>query len=286
MTARICTLLGLAVVVAVPLALARGQDAPPTVEIAAMTTAARVDLESNLRWMLARARSGKDVGAAEVGVYADAGAWPLGARSVVAALESSGTRVRVLDRSQIDGDGLAGLKAIVLPGGWAPFQRDALGSVRLQAVASWVRGGGHVLGICAGGYLLTSTVRWEAQEYPYPLGLFPGTAEGPVEGLAPWPNMAPVRVAVSAAGKRAGLGAAADADYLYFGGARYVDMDEDAVLARYPDGSAAVIRVNAGKGVVTLSGIHFERPAPDASDSGPPPAAGKLLRALLALPKR
>jgi len=260
---------------------------PGPVEIPDMTAAARVDLERNLRWMLDRARSGRASSKARVGVFADAGVWPQGAQSVVRALEQTGETVRVLDRSQIDSAGLTGLKALVLPGGWAPHQRDALGPARLQDLAHWVRGGGHVLGICAGGYLLTKTVRWEKQDFPYPVGLFDGVAEGPVEGLAPWPKMAGVRPSVTDAGRRAGLAAASRADVLYYGGSRFLGAPKGAVLARYPDETAAVIRIKVDKGAVTLSGLHFESAPPaegaTAPPTEPPKHAGALLLRLLGL---
>jgi len=42
----------------------------------------RLNLELNLRWMLARQRSGRSDPRARVGVYAEAGAWHVGARSI------------------------------------------------------------------------------------------------------------------------------------------------------------------------------------------------------------
>ena len=102
---------------------------------------ADADLELNLRWMLDRARAAKpDAAAARVGVWADAGVWHVGARSVVAALETERTTCRVLDKTRLTTDGLKGLNAVILPGGWAPHQWEAAGEKGLAAIRTFVEG--------------------------------------------------------------------------------------------------------------------------------------------------
>lgn len=246
-----------------------------------MTALDRQDLERNLRWMLQRARAGKGA-KARVGVYADAGVWYRGARSVVDALEQEGIACRVLDRTLLTAAGLKGLEAVVVPGGWAPFERDGAGPAGLKALAAFVRGGGRYLGVCAGAYLVAKEVRWGKARYPYPVGWW-GVVEGPIPGLAPWPSSSPVRVTPTPSGKQRGLGRAAGKAVLYRGGGRFLGAKAGEVLARYPDGTAAVVARRVGKGEVVLSGVHFERPAPGPKgDAAPPPKlAGRLLAGLL-----
>jgi glutamine amidotransferase-like uncharacterized protein len=254
---------------------------------AAPTSATLADLENNeknLRWVLARERAATRPGVAHVGVVADLGAWHTGARSVVDALERSGLACRVLDRTLVTSEGLRGLEALVLPGGWAPLQSQSLGPAGLAAVRAFVEHGGCCLGICAGAYLLAREVRWEGATYPYPLGLFDGLAEGPIAGLTAWPSAGPTRLAPTEAGRRRGVGALAQHDVLYFGGPRLVGGSGVEVWATYPDGTPALVRRAVGKGEIVLCGAHVERPAVDgASDgTGMPAFAPELLHRLVA----
>jgi len=265
--------------------------APPTADpLAEMTVLDHQNLERNLRWIVARdrdeaARRAKKatVPVARVGVVADAGVWHPSARGIVEALESADVPCRVLDRTLVSKAGLAGLEGLVLPGGWAPFQVATWGGEGTDAIRGFVEGGGHVLGVCAGAYAMAKDVRWDGAVFPYPLGFFDGTADGPVVGLARWPDRGSVRLTVDAPGKTRGLEPFAKLDVLYYGGARFVGGSGTTVLARYPDGSAAVVERKVGKGRVVLCGAHLERPAPAAGgDDDPPPApAGPALAALL-----
>lgn len=271
---------------------ARAADEEP-VALREMTVLDRQNLEANLRWILARERaaharnaSGKKAAPARVGVFADAGCWHVSARAVADALETSGVPCRALDRATLSAEGLAGLEALVLPGGWAPFQAAAAGDAGLAAIKAFAERGGRVLGICAGGYLVSKSVVWEGKDFPYPLGLFDGTAQGPVTGFAPWPERSPARMKVTKAGAARGLDGLAARDILYYGGATFVGGSGATVLATYADGGAAIVARPVGKGEVIVSGAHLERPAPaDGDDDAPPPAmSGPWLRGLL-LPK-
>lgn len=292
-TFRVACAFGAAIaVVAVPSWAAPERDPTRAAEFGPAADADRVNLERNLRWMLVRERAagratkpatGADAAAPVVGLYADAGAWHEGVRATAAALESEGCRVKTLDYSRVTKADLDGLAAVVLPGGWAPFQRDAIGAEGLAALRAYVEAGGRVLGICAGAYLISREVRWEGEDIPYPLGLFDGRAAGPIDGLAPWPRRSPVKLAVTADGKRRGLGAADAKDVLYYGGARFEGGTDTTVLARYPDGGAAIVERRVGKGAAVLCAVHFERPAgANGAETDPPPAlAGPVLRALV-----
>lgn len=254
----------------------------------AMTVLDHQQLEQNLRWVLERerasaARPPRAGAGARVGVFADAGAWHPSARGLVDALEAAGVPCRVLDRTLVTKAGLAGLEAIALPGGWAPLQVAAWGPAGTEAIRGFVEGGGRALGICAGAYAMARDVRWDGATFPYPLGVFDGTADGPLVGLARWPDRAAVRLTVDAPGRARGLEPFVAADVLYYGGGRFLGGTATVVLARYPDGSAAIVERRVGRGLVVLCGVHLERPAPTAGgDDAPPPAtAGPALASLL-----
>lgn len=269
------------------------QPAPNPAPLAAtMTEYDRINLETNLRWVVQRERdraaqqshpSEKPVAKERVGVFADAGVWHVGARSIVEVLEAQRIPCRVLDRSLLTRECLSRLEVLVLPGGWAPLQWAAAGDKGLAEIKAFVEGGGRCVAICAGAYLISKTTKYDGQEFPYPLGLFDGIAEGPVTGLAPFPKLGTARLKVTEAGLKRGLAPLNADDILYSGGPCFKNGNQVVVLARYPDNTAAMIARSVGKGEVILMGFHMERPASTTGDdSAPPPKlAHTLLKSIL-----
>ena len=247
----------------------------------------RRHLESNLRWMIARQLGDAARQKPRVAIYADAGTNYQLNRNIVVALESKGIGCRILDRSRINAQQLAGVEAYVMPGGYSTFQRHALGQVGTTVLRQFVDQGGRYLGVCAGGYVAAKDVHWEEKHYPYPLELFDGTAEGALDSIAAWPRDAAVVLKLTKAGKSRGLSKAAEGSFYYKGGPHFHGGTNVTVLATYPNGTAAIISRPFGKGEVVLNGIHFERPPPAAGqgDDVPPASAatGGLFGTLLQL---
>lgn len=274
---------------AASVAPAADEEAPALRE---MTVLDRRNLEANLRWMLARERAsraadstGRKAARARVGVFAEAGCWHVGVTSIPEALEKVGVPCRALDQTSITADGLAGLEAVVFPGGWAPFEFAALPATGGAAIRAFAERGGRVLGICAGAYLLSKQVVWEGHEFPYPIALFDGEARGPLAGFAPWPGRSPARLRVTKAGASRGIESLASRDVLYYGGATFVGGSEMTVLATYADGGSSIVVRPVGKGEVILCSAHLERPPPadGGDDAAPPSLSGPWLKALLSL---
>lgn len=233
------------------------------------------NLEQNRKWIASRPIDP----AARVGVFADYGVWNVGARSLVQLLEEEGISCLVFDRQGLNLETLDQLEVLLLPGGLAPAQYQAAGNTGLQAVEAWVRGGGRLLAICAGAYLVAREVRYDGITYPYPTTLFDGVADGPVAGLARYPDSGPARLVLTPEGQARGLKAQVG---LYGSGPRFLGGTNVTVLARYsPEGSPAVVARPFGAGEVICTGVHFERPLV-GGDEAPPPAGGAaVLRALL-----
>jgi glutamine amidotransferase-like uncharacterized protein len=205
-------------------------------------------IEANLRFALARAAKAEGSAA----VYLGRGVFPPSAKALVRRLDEAGRAPRLLFEEQVTAEGLKGLRLLVMPGGWAPSQHESLGVRGRAAMRAFVEEGGSYVGICAGAYLACSTVAWEGRDYPYDLGLARGRAAGPVKGLAAWP--ACERVEIAAEGRKIPA--------LYAGGCS-LSIDGAAVLATYPDGTAAAVRAPCGKGSIVLIGVHPELRAGD-----------------------
>lgn len=237
-----------------------------------MTELDRINLEHNLRWMLDRERQQpKRNATVRVGVYADAGVWHIGAKSLVELLEAEWIACRLLDRTQLDQEHLKDIYTLVIPGGWAPLQWGGAGEAGLQAIKQFVERGGRCVGICAGAYLLSKNVKYDEQDYPYPLGLYDGTATGPVPKLERFPKPGSVKLTVTEAGKKMGFEELNNRFIYYSGGPCFEGGTGIVVLAQYPNGSAAIINRPVAQGEIIRIGRHIERPVLPLGDDAPAP---------------
>jgi glutamine amidotransferase-like uncharacterized protein len=266
------------------LAVAGGPAAAvdPSHDLAALAPAYLADMP-RLKALKQEATSAGAAGAAgaAVAVFADYGVWSGSARALVDAVRGGDQRVRVLDRTDLTARGLSGVRLLFVPGGLAPFQWQAMGPQGLSELGRWVEGGGRLVGLCAGAYLVSREVRYLGQSYPYPLGLFDGTAEGPVKGLAAYPQVGPVSLTLTRSGEKRGLKAIEGATLAYGGGPRFLGGTGVDVLARFPDGTPAVIARRRGRGEIVLSGAHVElAPGSSAWEARAHPSAPELVRAL------
>ena len=247
----------------------------------------RKNLEQNLRWAIARQEIA-DRSTARVGIFVDGGCHHIGAKNIVQALEESGVPCRLFDRAQMTRENFKGLEAFIVPGGYSVFEKIAAGKEGIDVMRSFVLRGGRYLGVCAGAYLASKDVLWEEKNYPYPLEFFDGIAEGALDHIAKWPNDTGVRVKLTPAGRKRGLQPAESRSFYYKGGPRFKGGTDYDVLAKYEDGTSAMIARPVGKGEIVLTGHHFERVAPnDGGTNAPPPSvAGNIFLNLLKLKRK
>ncbi|MER7673954.1 BPL-N domain-containing protein [Kitasatospora sp. NPDC096128] len=171
-------------------------------------------------------------------------------------LEHDGYAVRYIgpqEQVRFGPDALSGVALYVQPGGtngqevstaWRLLQRDPGFSPEL--VRAYVRGGGHYLGLCMGGYLA-------GREPGY--GLLPGDSGQYISsGGATVTDEQDHLVDVSWRGRP---------QRMYFQDGPYFDVDGPGadVLARYTNDRAAAVVAGYGAGRVAVSGPHPEAPA-------------------------
>ena len=241
----------------------------------AMTLAQASDYDAIQSWMRQRPPDGES--APQIALLADAGTWPAGAIAIVAALESAGTPVHVGDHRLLTAENLRPFHALILPGGWAPLQRQAAGPQGLDAIQAFVADGGTCVGVCAGAYLVSRTVRWEGATYEYAPALFDGIAEGP---LNKYPVAESIQLRLTPAG--ALLGLPPDRSYYLNGGCAFIGGTNITALATFPNGAPAIISRPVGKGRVILLAVHPEHAPPPATSNLAPGDTAKIYGALLA----
>ena len=168
----------------------------------------------------------------------------------------------------IQGDWAQDATLFVMPGGADIPYMNALNGVGNIHIRTFVKKGGHYLGICAGAYYGTSFVSFNPDgpltvQGPRELAFFQGTAHGP--SLAPYDynSHKGARLAALRWGEEEIL------LYAYYDGGchfegRPIQFDGVTVLARYDaphtecHHKPAIIFLPYGQGRVVLSGVHFE----------------------------
>lgn len=196
------------------------------------------------RWMV-DARWGKN---AMIGVYSDRGAFHLGLIASQRFFKLKGIRYAPLYREDLKRpETYRKITILYFPGGWSGYYTEDLSGKPAKLIRNFVKNGGRYLGVCAGAYFASKEVVWEGNIYHPPLKLFAGRAIGPIVRLAPWPLYTVTTLIWEGQMRKA----------FYYGGPYFEGKGD--VLATYSINSRpAVIKFNYGKGLVVLSGVHFE----------------------------
>jgi glutamine amidotransferase-like uncharacterized protein len=167
-------------------------------------------------------------------------------------------------------------KVLLFPGGWAYWYSYWISLSGKERIHSFVQNGGGYFGICAGSFFAARKNVWEGVFYGdnafinaygeltgVGLDLFPGTAVGPINGIAPWPTYEmttidfPNQTEILADYKKAPFSEV----ILYYGGPYFTPDPgvEVEVLGNYRyNDQPALIALGHGSGRIVLTGPHPE----------------------------
>lgn len=185
--------------------------------------------------------------------------------ALIRALQDAGLHWRICSAADLINGALAEAQTLIMPGGADLYYCEKLNGDGNAAIRDFVEGGGHYLGICAGAYYACRRIFWAQDEGDTAicgereLGLFPGTARGPIYPFLQDEN---IRNSWKKAVRLQWVDGQMTTN-LYEGGPLF-EGDAGAefeILARFDDltdSPAAIIRCGFGKGVVTLSSAHIE----------------------------
>lgn len=222
----------------------------------------RVNLEQNLRWVLARSVNGTtSAKQPSVGLFVDVGAGHGSVVAITSLLSSQGIAIKPLLHTDVNKEELQQLETFIVPAGNHRILRDALGESGQQAIEAFIKSGKQYIGISTGAYLVAKTVRWQQRTSEYPLKYFGGRAEGPLVEIATWPASAEVRLEPTVDGVGRGLSKRLLATCRYHGGPRFVNGRGHQVLAQYPDATEAIVARKVGRGEVVLIGVEVNEQA-------------------------
>jgi glutamine amidotransferase-like uncharacterized protein len=172
-------------------------------------------------------------------------------QAVVTAHNLTFKRVSSDEINHMSLDDMASYGTIVWPGGYAAQMADSLTPAtraRLRA-AVMDRGVGY-MGICAGAWLAVGPTPAQGENPSWGMSMLPGAVmdewlPSGVDGI----EMTPVTIA----------GQAQKRDMVWYGGPALPEIP-GGVMARYKDGTPAMVQTWAGHGFVVLTSPHPEAP--------------------------
>jgi len=199
---------------------------------------------------------------ADIALYSGEGADEECIRATENMFKWMGYTVELIKTDYINKVGLDSFRLLCVPGGNMYQYALDISLEGKEKIRDFIRGGGGYIGICGGGYFASEKVVWREQRLPMtPLGIFPGTAKGPVDEIVPFPDQDVVKVNIVDSTHPITRTEPDSIWILYYWGPIFIP-NKDAevnILARYDRGDySAMVAFNYGKGRVFITGPHPE----------------------------
>ncbi|MCW4020030.1 MAG: BPL-N domain-containing protein [Candidatus Bathyarchaeota archaeon] len=170
--------------------------------------------------------------------------------------------VTIVHAQQINSVGLEGFDILCFPGGDMYLYSQEFSSAGIENMRNFIRNGGACFGVCGGAFFSSERVVWRGNQLPMTsLGVFPGTAQGPIDEISVYPNG--VIAQVNVVNSTHPITQGGPATYgIYYGGGPFFIPNPDAnatVLGRYDIGNQPVIvAFEYGNGRGVIFGTHPE----------------------------
>jgi glutamine amidotransferase-like uncharacterized protein len=130
----------------------------------------------------------QDIKASDIALYSDNGADDDCIQASQNMFEWMGYSVALIKADYINNEGLDNFKILCMPGGDMYQYSQDISSRGKENIKSFIRDGGAYIGICGGAYFTGERVYWQGNQLSMtPLGIFPGTTQGPINDIAPYP---------------------------------------------------------------------------------------------------
>jgi len=122
----------------------------------------------------------------DVALYSDQGTWDESVQAAEKMFQWMGYTVALVNADYINNRGLYSFSILCIPGGNMYQYGQNISLIGKESIKNFIRNGGGYIGICGGAYFASEKVIWQGEQLPMtPLGIFPGTAEGPIKEIVP-----------------------------------------------------------------------------------------------------
>jgi glutamine amidotransferase-like uncharacterized protein len=126
---------------------------------------------------------------ADIALYAGRNVWDDSVRASQNMFLWMNYTVELVSAESINVNGLKGFRILCVPGGSMYDYAQDISSKGKENIRAFVSDGGGYIGICGGAYFAADKVFWRGSQLAMtPLGLFAGTATGPIDEIVPYPN--------------------------------------------------------------------------------------------------
>lgn len=203
----------------------------------------------------------------EKNVFVYAGEGTCFIKDVMGALRLLGIEFSKVYESGVCDSGLVGCDVLIIPGGWPQKYSANLGETGMENIRSFVKGGGRYVGICAGAYLAASTFRLDKGNVPG-IGLADVSANMESEKFLPgflreveFTGVTDLSVGMP------------KKTMMWYENGPMLEAKGEETIARFSNGSAAIVGSAFGKGYAVLFSPHPEGCASCRED---PTARGAL----------
>ncbi len=197
-----------------------------------------------------------------VALYSDRGADEDCIQATTNMFEWMGYAVSLVNADYINSEGLDNFSILCIPGGNMYQYAQDISSGGKENIKDFIRNGGGYIGICGGAYFASEKVMWQGNQLPMtPLGVFPGTAEGPINEIVPYPDYGMCKVNIVDSTHPITRSEPDYAWMLYYWGPVLIpNEDADiAILGKYESvNQPAMLAFDYGLGRVFLIGTHPE----------------------------
>lgn len=130
----------------------------------------------------------QDIEASDIALYSDSGAEDDCIQATQKMFEWMGYSVTLIKADYINNGRLDNCKILCMPGGDMYQYSQDISSRGKENIKNFISDGGAYIGICGGAYFTGERVYWQGNQLPMtPLGIFPGTTQGPINDIAPYP---------------------------------------------------------------------------------------------------
>lgn len=197
-----------------------------------------------------------------IAIYSDKGTWEDSVKATKKMFQWMGYESKLINADSINKKELDNFKILCIPGGDMYQYAQDISSKGKNHIRNFIRNGGGYLGICGGAYFASEEVIWQGQKLPMkPLGLFSGTAEGPIDEIVNYPDYTMCKVNIMDSIHPVTISEPDSISVLYYWGPMLIpNKDTDiTILGRYDKGNQPTMLIfEYGEGRVFLIGTHPE----------------------------
>ena len=171
--------------------------------------------------------------------------------------------VQLVKADYINNENLGSFNILCIPGGNMYQYAQDISSEGKEKIRDFISDGGGYIGICGGAYFAGEKVVWRGNRLPMiPLGIFPGTAKGPIDEIVPYPDKGIVKINIVDSLHPITQSEPDSIWILYYWGPVLIPNKNAnvTILGRYNKGNKepAMLAFDYGQGRVFIIGVHPE----------------------------